>query len=69
MAQAKSQDGFLGWIRRAFRSAKERTAGDMMIKLQPRALAVQATDWEYQTRIAARIRGDAWMGLIGGTSR
>ena len=64
MAQVKSQDGFLGWILRAFRSEKERTAGDTIIKQQLGALAVQAADWEYQTRIAAMIRGDAWMPPI-----
>ena len=69
MAQVKSQDGFLGWIRRASRSEKERTAGDTIMKRRPRALAVQAADWEYHTRIAAMIRGEAWMRLIGGTSR
>ena len=66
MAQVKSRDGLLGWIRQAFRSEKERAAGDTIIKRRPRAIGVRAADWEYQTRIAAMIRGDAWIRLMTG---
>ena len=66
MAQVKSRDGLLGWIRQAVRSEKERAAGDTIIKRRPPATGVLVANWEYQTRIAAMIRGDAWMRLIAG---
>ena len=64
MAQVKSRDGLLGRIRQAFRSEKERAAGDKIVKRRPRVTGVLAADWEYQTRVGAMIRGDAWMRLI-----
>ena len=66
MAQVKSRDRLLGWIRQAFRSERERAARDTIRKRRPRAVGVRAADWEYQTRIAAMIRGDAWMRLVTG---
>ena len=66
MAQVKSSDGLLGWIRHAFRSENERAAGDTIIKRRSRAIGARAADWEYQTRIAAMIRGDAWIRLMTG---
>ena len=64
MAQVKLRDGLLGWIRQAVRSEKERAAEDTIIRRRPTATGVLVANWEYQTRIGAMIRGDAWMRLI-----
>ena len=66
MSHVKSREGLLSRIRQAFRSEKQRAAGDTIMKRRPGATGATSADWEYQTRIGAMIRGDDWLRVISG---